>query len=251
MRDITDYEKKYVEGPFEETMADIRRRCIIGQIGDTENKSVLEVGCGMHPLFLDIDNYQTMVIVEPGSDFCKNAEKMDAFRASESKINILQGFLEDKTEDIINLNIKFDIIVVSSLLHEVEDPQRLLASVRAISTDNTVVHINVPNARSLHRLIAYESGMIPSLYERSELQKNLQQHSTYDMEMLIDAVKKAGFAVMSQGSYFIKPFTHSQMQRMLDDNIISNQVLEGLEKITRYLPEYGAEIYVNVKRDDA
>lgn len=248
MRDISDYEKKYVEGPFEETMADIRRRCVIGQIGDTENKAILEVGCGMHPLFLDIDNYQTMVIVEPGSGFCDNAEKMDAFQASKSRIRILRGFLEDKIEDIIDLKIKFDIIVVSSLLHEVEDPQRLLASVRAICADNTLVHINVPNARSLHRLIAYESGMIPSLYERSAQQKNLQQHTTYDMELLTGDVRKAGFTVMSQGSYLIKPFTHGQMQRMLDDNIISDQALEGLEKLTRYLPEYGAEIYVNVKR---
>ncbi len=250
MRDITDYEKKYVDGPFEKTMADIRRRRVTGQIGDTTNKSVLEVGCGMHPLFLDLDNYKNMVIVEPGSDFCNNAEKTDAFRAAGSRIKILQGFLEDKIEDIISLNIQFDIIVVSSLLHEVEDPHRLLASVRAVCADNTVVHVNVPNARSLHRLIAYEGGMISSPYEKSALQKNLQQHSTYDMERLTEDVRRAGFAVISRGSYFIKPFTHGQMQRMLDDNIISEQVLEGLDKITEYLPEYGAEIYVNLKRDD-
>lgn len=248
MRDITDYEKKYMEDPFEETISDIRRRCVLGQIGDTNQKSILEVGCGMHPLFLDIENYQTMVIVEPGSDFCKNAEKTDAFQKAGSRIRILQGFLEERTEDILHLNINFDTIIVSSLLHEVEDPKKLLSSVRAVCADNTIVHINVPNARSLHRLIAYESGMISSLYEKSALQKSLQQHSTYDMELLINDVKEAGFDVISQGSYFIKPFTHSQMQRMLDENIISGQVLDGLEKLTRYLPEYGADIYVNVKR---
>ena len=34
------------------------------------------------------------------------------------------------------------------------------------------------------------------------------------------------------------------MQSMLEQNIISKDVLEGMYKMEKYFPEYGSEIYV-------
>jgi hypothetical protein len=45
-------------------------------------------------------------------------------------------------------------------------------------------------------------------------------------------------------SYFIKLFIHSQMNGMLTSNIIDNKILDGLYNLTKYIPEYGAEIFV-------
>lgn len=46
------------------------------------------------------------------------------------------------------------LMILSSLLHKVEDSQRFLRAVFKCCTENTVVHINVPNADSIHRLLA-------------------------------------------------------------------------------------------------
>ena len=43
-------------------------------------------------------------------------------------------------------------------------------------------------------------------------------------------------------TYFIKPFTHAQMRACLDNNIFTEQVLDGMWNMSKYLPEYGAEI---------
>ena len=37
------------------------------------------------------------------------------------------------------------------------------------------------------------------------------------------------------------------MATMLESGIISYETLEGLEKMIRYLPELGSEIYLNIR----
>ena len=57
-----------------------------------------------------------------------------------------------------------------------------------------------------------------------------------------------GFEIINSGSYFVKPFTHSQMYEMMCKSIIDEKVLDGLYEMTEYMPEMGSEIYVNVRR---
>ena len=155
--------------------------------------------------------------------------------------------VENKIEEIKEILPHIDIIVISSLLHEVESPVQFLNSIKAICTDKTIVHINVPNANSLHRLLALEAGLIKEEHELSEQNVKLQQHTVFDMKMLCKMVRDAGFEIVDKGSYFIKPFTHQQMQCCLEENIIDDRILEGFKKLIKYMPEYGAEIYVDVK----
>ena len=52
---------------------------------------------------------------------------------------------------------------------------------------------------------------------------------------------------MRKGSYFVKPFSHAQMLKCVEQGIIDENILEALYKLTAYLPEYGSEIYVNYR----
>ena len=49
------------------------------------------------------------------------------------------------------------------------------------------------------------------------------------------------------GSYFMKPFNHSKMAELMKLGIIDEALLEGLNKLAKYFPENGAEIFVNCK----
>lgn len=53
--------------------------------------------------------------------------------------------------------------------------------------------------------------------------------------------------ILDSGSYFIKPFNHAKMQECLKLNILDSNLLNGLEKMVKYMPEYGAEIFINCK----
>jgi 2-polyprenyl-3-methyl-5-hydroxy-6-metoxy-1,4-benzoquinol methylase len=245
MRDIKDYIDKYVDEPFESTMVKIRKKTVIEQCNNYVHDSVLEIGCGMDPFFLEFKDFNRMVIAEPGDVFADNARKLA--EDCNSEIFVVNGFLEENVETIKGLGIDFDFVILSSVLHELDEPGSMLESIRSLCNDTTVVHINVPNANSLHRLIAIEAGMISDVHECSEQMQLMQRRRTYDKDSLREEVESAGFEVLDEGSYFVKPFTHAQMQKCIDNSIIDDKVLLGLEKIIKYMPEYGAGIYVNAR----
>lgn len=144
----------------------------------------------------------------------------------------------------------YDMIICSSLLHEVENPEDFLKKLFSICDKNTVVHINVPNALSVHRILAVESGLMPSIYDLSDRNIKLQQHTVFDIHSLTDMVQAAGGQVIDSGSIFIKPFTHAQMMQLLDCDIISEKVLDGFYNLVKYMPDLGSEIYVTCKKDN-
>lgn len=107
----------------------------------------------MDPLAAYVEEFDEYTIVEPVKEFLENAKKVLHGR---KKITYVYGYFKDKIDEISQS--AYDLIIVSGLLHEVDDPERLLNAVRAVSTTQTVVHINVPNACSIHRILAYEAG---------------------------------------------------------------------------------------------
>lgn len=243
MRDIENYQKEYDKLPFEAYQVEYRRKKVKELLLQNNHKTVLEIGCGMKPLFLDIKDVDRWVIVEPNRVFYENA-----VNSSDENTVCINEFFEDAVKDIKKLNIEFDYVVVSCLLHEVPEPQRLLRAIYEICSVNTVVHINVPNALSVHRLLAVEAGFIENVYETSQTQKLMQQREqVYDLNSLKKECELAGFDVIESASFFIKPFTHSQMQACIDKEVFNTRVLDGFYNLVKYMPEYGSEIYVQAK----
>lgn len=244
-RNIEDYTESYLKMPFLEENVKYRRDCVIEQMMKYDHQNILEIGCGMFPLFEYLDSkYDHYVIIEPSHLFSENAKKKSE---KLKNVEVIEGCFEETIPELESKD--FDFIVCSSLLHEVEDEKVFLKNLYKVSSANTTVHINVPNALSMHRLVAKEMGLIDDLYQQSGNQKILQQRTVYDMQTLKAQVIETGFKVLDEGSYFIKPFTHFQMDRMMKEKIIDQAVLTGLQKIVKYFPNNGSEIYVNVRKD--
>ena len=136
---------------------------------------------------------------------------------------------------------------MSSLLHEVPDPSALLQAVRCLATPSTTVHINVPNVYSFHRLLALEMGLIRSLFEPSATELRFQRHTRFDRESLLKVVADNGFRVLHFETYLVKPFTHDQMDALLRHGIIDLKTLAALGAMTKYLPDMGCEMFVEVR----
>ena len=137
------------------------------------------------------------------------------------------------------------MIICSGLLHEVEDPKFLLREIFKASSKNSIIHVNVPNANSFHRILAVKSGIISDVKIFSGRNTILQQHAIFDMRELVNLVSEMGFVILEQGQYFLKPFSHSQMQKMMELEIIDEKVLDGLYEMGK--TNFGSEIYVNVR----
>src|SRR5216684_6644044 len=177
MIDIDDYSQKYAgqyaEGTFETVLVRVRRKYILEALGRYPHASILEVGCGLEPLFRFVEDV-AFTIAEPSPEFVRNARALAGTR----DVTVIEGFLEAAAPSLAGE--PFDFVVVSSLLHEVSDPAAMLGAVRSLSHAGTTVHFNVPNVRSFHRLLALESGLIDDLFEQSETERRFQRHTRFD-----------------------------------------------------------------------
>lgn len=241
MRDIEDYTKRYNEMPFEGVQAAYRRRVVLEQVARHRPRRLLEIGCGFAPLFTDLAPDMDICVVEPSADFIAHAHGLAQGR---NGIRLEQALLEDFVQSESGT---FDFISLSGLLHEVQLPAALLAATRRLCHDGTLVHMNVPNAHSLHRLLALEMGLIASTFDLSAQQMTLQQHSTFDLPSLKRLAEEAGFSVLESDSYFIKPFTHAQMEELRRSGFLTDAMLEGFHGLARHLPGLGSEIYLNAR----
>lgn len=221
-----------------------RKKKLLECIQKYKPSTLLELGCGERPLFKDLSNFKKMYLVEPNIAFYKNALK--ELRKDETKIEFYLGTLESQIKNLKGKEI--DFIVASSLLHEVKNAGRFLGCAHQLCHRKTVLHVSVPNAYSLHRLLAYEMGLIKTVFEKSELQKKFRQRVAFDKQELASILRKNGFKVCDEGSYFIKPFTHAQLQDMLDKGALDTKILDGLYRLGKYLPEYGCEIFINARK---
>jgi SAM-dependent methyltransferase len=248
MYDLQDYAQRYAEqyrsDSFELHLIAVRRQQVLSSLSKYRHDNILEVGCGLEPVFAHFEDYRKCTIVEACGDFAEHARRLASGKAN---IVIHQGLLEDCGRAQLKEEA-FDFIILSSLLHEVPNPARLLQAVRGLCGPQSVVHINVPNVFSFHRLLALEMGLISSIYDASETEITFQRHTRFDKQSLIRIVEENGFRVLSFGSYFIKPFSNSQMQGLLKHKIVDGRILLGLERMTKYLPEMGCEMFVEAQR---
>lgn len=245
-RDIHRYQAAYLSDyGFEGVMVRYRRRLLLERLHEICPRIVVEVGCGVESLYghylAQAAPVAGWIIVEPGEKFFR--------AASDSKwpnAQVIHGFLEESVAEIRRrLPAAPDLVICSSLLHEVPDAQALLAAMAGIMGEKTLLHINVPNAASFHRRLAKAMGMIPDLKSMSQRNKELQQHRIYDLDSLTAEVAKAGMEVSDSGGYFIKPFTHAQMEAAVA--AVGADVLDGLYEMGKEFPALAAEIYVEAR----
>ncbi len=243
MRDLERYQADYETLPFEAVQAAYRRRHVIETLDRFGGGDVLEVGCGTEALFLHYKAYRSMLVVEPAAQFHARALAAAHGRAN---VGVLLGGLQQVAPQLAPRH--FDRIVMSSLLHEIPDPGALLACARDLCPDHSTLHVYVPNARSFHRLLALEMGLIKDVHEVSATQARMQQSATYDRDTLAALLDASGFDVIESGSFFIKPFTHAQMAELREKGLLPDLMLDGLYGLSRHLPDAGSELYAVARR---
>jgi 2-polyprenyl-3-methyl-5-hydroxy-6-metoxy-1,4-benzoquinol methylase len=246
---IRHYQDLYVkEYGFEAAMVAARQKLLIELLGRHKPEVVLEVGCGADLLARRAAQaglaIRRWVIVEPAEEFARAAA---VGAPSSIEMRVVRGFMEDSVTSALTACGKPpDFVIVSSLLHELPDPVAFLQSIRTLLNANSVVHLNVPNAGSFHRRLARAMGLIPAEKALTARNQALAQCRVFDLPELVALLAQAGFTVEETGGYLIKPFTHKQLESISE--LMTPELLEGLWRLGRELPEWASEIYVQAKR---
>lgn len=240
MRNLHRYSKDYSKYKFENVMAAYRRKNVISLIKKYNTKNILEIGCGLEPFFLFYKQFKEFTVVEPTLKFYRNAliKKKD-------NVQIYNLSFEDFSAKKAN---NYNLILISSLIHELEKPKLFIKKLNKFANKSNVIHVNVPNAHSFHRLLAYEMGLIKNVFQRSKMQIKMQQKSVFSLKSLKTLFTEEGFKIIDSGSFFIKPFTHEQMSKVLKIKAFDPKILDGLNKMQKYMPNLGSEIFIDIKK---
>lgn len=231
MQNYPDKYCKFVDdSKFTQFLEDIRMVFISNIIKYHKPKSILDVGCGMRPVrwFCDLDGCVRYDCVEPNP-----SKELD-----------VPTLYDCKLEDIkpIQHGI-YDMIILSSLVHIVDDIDIFLVKVKEFCHEDTIIYINTPNSLSLHRIIGFHSGMLDNLNNLSDKDIEFGHKRTFNIKTLKEKVGEY-FIILNSGSYLLKPFSDKQMNTVIEPN---ERVLFGLTKTAEMFPNLGCEVWVEAK----
>ena len=149
------------------------------------------------------------------------------------EVTTIHGLFEE-----VDLNTRFDVILMVHILEHVEDPVRTLTRVREWLKDDGKVIITVPNAHSYHRMLGVEMDLLESEFELNESDLMVGHRRVYDSDSLANDVQSAGLSISESTGVFFKLFHNSLMETF------SESQLEGLYHLGKKFPDNCAELLI-------
>ncbi|MFZ8805783.1 MAG: class I SAM-dependent methyltransferase [Candidatus Calescibacterium sp.] len=111
---------------------------------------------------------------------------------------------------------KFDTVTLLCVLEHVKDPVFVLKKASSFLKEDGVLIVHVPNALAVNRRIAKLMGTLRSEYELSPYDIKVAGHRrSYDMDLLLKDIRKAGLKVIKTGGIFYKMLSTPQMDWLL------------------------------------
>lgn len=134
---------------------------------------------------------------------------------------------------------KYDSIIMSHVLEHIETPNLVLKKIYNWLADDGIFLVSVPNAKSIHRLVAVEMGMLTNEYELNSRDHELGHYRVYDMNTLSADMIEAGFKIIQKGGVFFKPVSNGQIE-----NTWTPEMIEGFYKIGKYFQENCSDLFM-------
>jgi trans-aconitate methyltransferase len=191
-------------------------------------RHMLEMGCATGEL--------TSLLID-------SAERYDVVEGSSKNIEITKGRVpqaryfcalweEFKPAD------RYSDIVVNCALEHVEDPVGTLVRAKQWLEPGGVVHVVVPNADSLHRLVGVEMGIIESRTTLSASDVRIGHRRVYDLDHLLGDIRSAGLEPVHWQGIFLKVVSNHQMLGW------DPALIHALHRVGQRFPSFCAELYV-------
>lgn len=129
-----------------------------------------------------------------------------------------------------------DILLTDSLEH-VGDAVGILALIKTWLAPSGKLHIIVPNALSLHRLIGVKMGFLNDAHDFNDNDIASGHVRVYDFDTLNADIKASGLSLISMQGVQFKPLSDAQLSSF------SAEYKDALASLNELLPRHCAEIY--------
>ena len=137
----------------------------------------------------------------------------------------------------------FNTIIADHILEHVEQPVNLLRRMREWVANNGRIAVGVPNAHSIHRLVAVKMGLLKHPCELNARDRATGHRRVYTSDSLQRDLAAAGLRVVEKGGIFFKPLSYEQIQ----DHWTEEMIL-GFFELGKDFPEHAADLYAVCER---
>lgn len=193
---------------------------------------------GKNVLELGTDGTATSSILVRWSKKLTVVDMTDKFSDQTKKDKRLKKakFVLSKWEEFQPKDKFTDIFLTDSLEH-VENPIELLKIIKKWLCENGKLHIIVPNALSIHRLVGVEMRYLSSPYELNSNDIEAQHVKVYDQNILKQELENADMKLIACEGIQLKANTDIQLANL------SDEFSDALNSISYLFNDNCAEIY--------
>jgi len=191
-----------------------------------KGKRCLEIGSaeGLMTKYL-VKNFDEVTVIE-GSQIL-----LDQIPNYRNLVKINELFEEYKPR------YKYDTIILDHVLEHVKEPNIILKKINTLLSLKGVFIVGVPNADSIHRLVAVEMGILKKKNELNFRDKILGHRRVYNPSTLKKVLNKNKFKIKNFEGILFKPFSNNQIEKFLNKNAIN-----GFYKLSKKFPYNCADI---------
>lgn len=135
---------------------------------------------------------------------------------------------------------RFDAIEMGFVLEHVDDPALIVRRFKRFLKPDGFIGMAVPNARSLHRLIGHEAGLLDDVFKLSAEDRKLGHKRYFDLESFKALAEAEGLVVRRARGLMLKPVTTRQLGALG----FSPEVKQALFKVADDLPSISNALYL-------
>ncbi len=209
----------------------------IASLGQRRNVDVLSLGIGHQIVSQSIvreldDRLQSYSIVE-GSRAVIDDFRMNWPLARSPEV--VESYFET-----FDTRQRFDAIEMGFVLEHVDDPALVVRRFKELMKPDGFIGMAVPNARSLHRLLGHEAGLLDNVYHLSAEDRKLGHKRYFDLESFRQVAESEGLVIRRARGIMMKPFTTGQLGALR----LSQEVYQALFVVADDLPEVSNALYL-------
>lgn len=138
---------------------------------------------------------------------------------------------------------RFDAIEMGFVLEHVDDPAAIVRRFKQFLKPDGFIGMAVPNARSLHRLIGHEAGLLADMYRLSAEDLRLGHKRYFDLDSFRALAESEGLVVRRARGIMLKPVTTGQLTALR----LEPRVKEALFKVADGLPAISNSLYIEAR----
>ena len=150
----------------------------------------------------------------------------------------------NKTFEELDLELKYDNIILTHVLEHVDDPIALLKRINnEWLSERGRLFLVCPNANAASRQIAVKMGLISHNSAVTSSEAEHGHKRTYSLDSLESDISKSDLKIAYKSGIFFKALANFQWDKLLHTDIISKEYLEGCFQLGKEYPDLCSSIF--------